>query len=59
MFPSGPGFLDPNEEKSKVEANSFQSANDAVDAILLRTPTKEKSGGYAAYAVICRRYWSC
>lgn len=43
-FPSGPGLPDPNEEKSEVEANSVQAANDAVDAILLKTPTKKKEG---------------
>lgn len=48
-FPSGPGLPDPNEEKSEVEANSVQAANDAVDAILLKTPTKRKRGEYAAY----------
>lgn len=48
-FPSGPGLPDPNEEKSEVEANSLQAANDAVDAILFKTPTKRKRGEYASY----------
>lgn len=45
----GPGLPDPNEGKCNVEANFVQAANDAVDAILLKTLTKRKRGEYASY----------
>lgn len=48
-FPSGPGLPDPNEEQSEVETNYVQAANDAVNAILLKSPSKRKRGEYAAY----------